>query len=287
MDYKQIVWLSSYPKSGNTWVRCFLEAYILQEVDLNNIMTSVGDDTAARCLPGDGTEPHKLPVQVQVLLRGMGLVRLVHQYQRDDLFEKVPLFVKTHNAHMLCNGVELIPEALTKAVIHIVRDPRDVIVSFAKHTGNDMDKTIEIFTDRLRVLADKRVPKMFDFISSWNQQVSSYANADSHNVMIVKYEDLKRDPEAEFERIIKHAGMPFDKERMKQAIEAVEISKLQEKEKKEGFMESSPFAKNEFFGPGKVGNWQDKLTENQLFRIEKECRSMMKRFGYEAVRSVA
>jgi len=111
MDYKQIVWLSSYPKSGNTWIRCFVDAYLTGEVDINNLVGSVTDDGSQRCLPGDGSDPSKYPIDVQILTRPMGLLRLVRQFElnKAEGGPDIPLFVKTHNAHLVTNGIELLP----------------------------------------------------------------------------------------------------------------------------------------------------------------------------------
>lgn len=289
MNYKQIVWLSSYPKSGNTWVRCFLDAYLMGQVDINNLVSSVTDENAARALPGDGSDPSKFPADIQILTRPMALLRLVRQFElnKQETGLQVPLFVKTHNAHMVTNGIELLPLALTKAVIHIVRDPRDVIVSFAKHMGKDMDEAIEIFFDKYRVLQDERKPKLMDFISSWPMHVQSYANADSHNVLLVKYEDMKENPVRSFSNILKHAGIEPDKKRIEHALDLVKLDKLRKQEQEKGFGESSPHAQNQFFGKGLTGGWRDILKPYQVHRIQKRCDSMMKRFGYDRLKAVA
>lgn len=277
MDYKQIVWLASYPKSGNTWVRCFLEAYVLGEVDINDLAISIPDDISYRHQVGDGSDPKTYPVDIQALTRPMSLLRLVRMYQ-DNKIEGVPLFVKTHNAHVVANGIELLPMSLTKSVIYLVRDPRDVVVSFSKHMGCDIDQGIKWFLDKYRVLEDNRSAKMTDFVSSWSANVSSYANADTHNVLCVRYEDLKENPVEQFTKIIQHAGLVPDVQRVRRAVEAVAISKLREQEKDKGFRESSPYAKDKFFGEGVTGKWRDVLTLPQKYKIERHCKSMLDRF---------
>lgn len=283
MNYNQIVWLSSYPKSGNTWLRCFLDAYVLGTVDINKLLVSVNDDGSQRALPGDGSDPAKYPVDVQILTRPMALLRLVRQYvlYTNEQQIDVPLFVKTHNANMVTNGIELLSLPLTKAVIHIVRDPRDVIISFAKHMGCDIDEALIHFFDKYRVLHDKRKPKLVDFLGSWPYHVQSFANADTHNVAVFRYEDMKEFPVQTFSKMLLHAGIKPDEERVKKALDLVALDKLQKQEKEKGFGESSPYAKDQFFGKGETGGWRGKLTPNQLRKIEKGCASMMKRFRYE------
>lgn len=278
-DYRQIVWLGSYPKSGNTWLRCFLDAYFLGEVDINQIITSLPDDIAGRCAVGDGSNAAEFPIDIQMLTRPMGMLRLVREYNRNG--SPIPLFVKTHNTHVVANGVEMMPESLTKATVYIVRDPRDVVVSFAKHMGADMDTAIEWFLSKYRTLNDASGTKMHDFISSWPLAVQSFANADTHNVRIWRYEDMKANPVKCFGEMLEHSGVKVEPFKVAQAVEKVELSKLQQQEREKGFGESSKHAKNQFFGGGT--GWKDKLTPSQVLRIEKVCSSMMKRFNYQKV----
>lgn len=275
MDYRQIVWLASYPKSGNTWVRAFLDAYFLGDVDLNEIVSSITDDVAGLYAIGDGTKAVDLPLQVQYLMRPAAMTRLVHVSQGRD----IPVFVKTHAPHLCVNGIEMLPECLTKATIHIIRDPRDVAPSMAKHMGTDLDTAIQRMQDDSHHLKgnDHRV---IDLISSWNKHALSYLNADTHNVRTFLYEDMRQDPVGQFSKILRHAGVEPDEARVRAAVEAVDIQRLREKEEKEGFRESSPYAKNQFFGKGEVGGWKDKLTPGQQHRIERTFGRIMKRLGY-------
>lgn len=276
-DYRQIVWIASYPKSGNTWVRLFLDAYFLNELDINDIVASVADDRAGLYDVGDGSQPERLPVDLQHLTRPMALLRLVRTYNADN--HGIPLFVKTHTAHMLANGIELLPESLTKAVIFIVRDPRDVVSSFAKHMGCDIDQAITWMDDKYRTLTSAP-GRMADFTSSWDGLTLSFLNADTHNVKVFKYEDMRADPVGVFSEILRHSGVDPDPLRVRQAIKLVELDKLRDIEKDMGFMESSPHAKNQFFGKGEVGGWKKKLSAKHAYRIEKLFRRVMKRLGY-------
>lgn len=280
MSYREIVWLASYPKSGNTWVRLFLEAYFLGEINLNEMVVSVADDNAARHTIGSDWDPRDLPVDLQQLTRPMGLLRLVLAYRQDKIVG-VPLFVKTHNAHMIVNGIEQLPECLTKSVIYIVRDPRDVLLSYAKHMGQETDEAIKSMLDVYRVLEAKDAMKIADFISSWSRNVQGYMQADTHNVKIFKYEEMRKEPIKAFSEILEHAGVHPDRERIKRALDMCAISKMQEKEKEEGFLESSPKNNDGFFsGGGKIGNWHDKLSMIQLRKLERGCESMMRQLGY-------
>ena len=278
MDYRQIVWVASYPKSGNTWFRCFLDAYLLGEVDINEIVTSLPDDLAARCAVGDGSNATDFPIDIQMLTRPMAMLRLVREYVASKTVD-LPLFVKTHNTHVIANGVEMMPECLTKGTIYLVRDPRDVLMSFAKHMGqDDYDVVIGYFLNKMRCLNDGGGVKMMDFISSWPEAVKSFANADTHNVKVFRYEDMKADPVKAFSGMLEHAGVAVEASRVKAAVDMVSIARLADQEKKKGFGESSKHAKHQFFGG--TPKWQEVLTPKQVRTIEKACASMMKRYGY-------
>lgn len=278
MEHKQIVWLASYPKSGNTWVRTFLDAYFIGDVDLNEIVCSVTDDRADRHQIGDGSNIIDMPIDIQHLARPMSLLRLVRIFN-ENKYADVPLFVKTHTPNMIANGVELLPSQLTKATIFLVRDPRDVAVSFAKHMGTDIDTAIQWMDEKLKTLKATGSRTM-DLISSWGEHTKSYLLDDCHNTLVIKYEDLRENPVDQFVKILKHSGVEPDIERVKQAVEKVDINRLKQKEQEGGFKESSPFAKNQFFGKGEVGGWTNKLTPLQSRRIEKLFNSMMRKMGY-------
>ena len=276
-EHRKIVWLASYPKSGNTWLRMFLESYYLgEEFDINDIVTSVSDDYAGLYQIGDDSNIVDMPIQIQQLARPMSLLRLVRQHNK--VSRPIPLFVKTHQAHMVVNGIELLPEALTQSVIYIVRDPRDVLPSFAKHMGMDLDEALGVMDDRLRHLGSKGT-RCAETISSWDAHVNSFINADTHNVKYFLYEDLLKDPKGQFRKMLEHAGVDVDEHRLEQAVKLTELSNLKKKEKSEGFKESSPHAKNSFFGKGGSKN-RNKLTPRQLHLIEKRYGRIMKRLGY-------
>jgi len=264
-DYKKIVWLASYPKSGNTWVRCFLDAYFLGDVDLNELLTTVSDDLAAAHQIGDGSDITEHRFEIQQLTRPMSLLRQVKQY-----------LIKTHNANLLINGSELIPEVLTKATIVLIRDPRDILPSFSKHMGVDLDQGLEWLQDKYRMLGGNA--KTIDFISSWKDHTKSWLNCDTHNIKYFLYEDLQKEPVKYFSKILEHAGIEPDEARVIKALEMVKLDRLKQKESKDGFGEQSPHSKH-FFG-GK----HDTPTTKQLNTIAKSCSRLLKRLGYEASR---
>lgn len=282
-DYKQIVWLASYPKSGNTWVRLFMDAYFLGELDINEIVTSTGDDVAKRYIFDDFMRDlWRAPVDIQQLVRGASLLRSVNVYQ-DTLHGEIPLFIKSHAANVVANGVELLPAALTKATIYIVRDPRDVLPSFCNHMGADIDDGLKKFTNKYQLLAATEV-RVADYISDWGSHVESFLAAADHNVMLVHYEDLRAEPVAVFSAILQHAGVEPELERVEKAVELTKLSRLKKQEAELGFKEASAKAKDPFFHTGEIGK---AIPAGIKSGIERAFRKTMAKVGYTRSKRVA
>lgn len=274
-EFRQIVWIASYPKSGNTWVRLFLDAYFLGELDINEIVTSIGDNGIERYNVGYDADLWRWPIDIQQLTRGMAMLRTVLAYN-DTPHGDLPLFVKTHQSNAVANGVELLPAALTKATIFIVRDPRDVFPSFANHMGSDLETAFEQITDKYQVLAAQK-HRVGDFISSWGASTEAYLSSDQHNTLVVSYENLRKDPVSEFSSILRHSGIEPDMDRVRSAVDLTELSKLRKKEQDAGFGEGSDKAKDPFFNTGEVGK---SIPSQYKSRLERAFRKTMLTLGY-------
>jgi hypothetical protein len=103
-------------------------------------------------------------------------------------------------------------------------------------------------------------------------------DANEHNVLLVRYEDMRADPVGEFSRMLEHAGVDVDHNRVVRAVEATSLAQLKAKEEKEGFRESSFHAKNQFFGTGATGGKQ--LSTRLSTRVTREFGRVMKKLGY-------
>lgn len=281
-----INWLQSYPKSGNTWVRIFLCAYIQdKEPRINELTGVLTDQLIDAHKVGFGLDDIGIDIAHYGMIRPMALLRMAYSYAIKKDKEQIngqdfPLILKTHSANAIVTGMRLIPPDITSKVVVIVRDPRDVVVSYAKHYGKSIDESIKLMAESRSTLFDVRTDeKPPHHVMSWNDNVYTYASSHDLSVTIVKYEQLKEDPVKYFTHILRWYGMPVDAARVARAVENCEISKLRAQEEKSGFTEVSDKAER-FFGKGAVGEGKTMLTKEQREALEESCKPMMTEFGY-------
>jgi len=278
-------WLASYPKSGNTWVRIFLSAYITDcEPDINELVGTISDQLPSAHHIGYGIDINDIDKEHDILTRSMALLRIGYTYKKQEKVlvegKEFPLILKTHVANAIVHGMRLIAPTITDKVVVIIRDPRDVAISYSKHFGFNMDETVDSMINDQTMLSDKsNREKSPHHTTSWLNNVILYAVATDLDVTIVKYEQLKEDPVKYFTWILEWYGIPVNEERVKRAVDNCELSKLRKQERENGFQEASEKA-GKFFGKGATGGWEGKLTKAQQNKLENHCESMMIQFGY-------
>lgn len=272
---KSIVWLASYPKSGNTWTRIFLANYFTggdAPLSINDAdRFGFGDSAVAvyRKVAGDTFDPHDK--RRMLALRGRALGAIAGNGATLN-------FVKTHNADCPVFGVHLIPDALTRAAVCILRNPLDVAVSFARHFGVSHQAAVAALgrSDNVTLSTDKQVTQ---YLASWSDHVASWAAERRFPVLVVRYEDLLANPEARFAAILRHTGVPVDDARLKRAVRFSSFEEVSKQEQQEGFKETSELSER-FFLSGKAGGWKTALAPELAAQIRKDHRKMMKTFGY-------
>lgn len=278
-----IVWLASYPKSGNTWLRSFIDAYHHdREPDINSMFGTVTDQAVRWYQACSPDNVQAMEPRIQALLRPAAMLNLSNSLTWD------PKLVKTHNANIGMSGCRLIPAEVTRRVVYLVRDPRDVALSYAKHFGMELGVAVErMVDDRLMIHCkeetDERVPH---WTTSWARHVQSYAEAHDLDVTVVRYEDLKADPVRYFSWILKWIEVDADEERVARAVEACRLERLRAQEDERGFREASTKA-DRFFGSGATGGWREVLSDDQVEMLEAHAGDVMRAFGYETRASEA
>ena len=272
----QLVWIASYPKSGNTWMRAFLHNYIRQS-DAPGDINHLTDLTAADVNPERYRRYDPRPASRYSIADVQRMRRLVHR----DLttLDSTLVFVKTHNARLHVEGAPLITPEVTAGAIYIARDPRDVAVSYSRHRGRSIDDTIAFMADPEAATGgtDK---KIYERLGAWSEHVHSWMSARDPRVQIVRYEAMTAAPEAIFGRLVRWLGQEPPPERLNRAIKFSAFDELRAQEQAKGFKERVAESTGPFFGSGQPGHWRSVLSPAQQARVERDHGVMMQRFGY-------
>src|SRR5262249_38351216 len=269
------VWLASYPKSGNTWIRALLANYRREKEGAADI-NQLGAPVASRRHEFDeiaGVEASDLTFAEIDALRPE-VYRYLAAHNRDPLFQKI------HDAY----SPALVPPDATRCAIYIIRNPLDVAVSFADHLGASLEQTTAWMADKSFCLGAGRLilpNQLRQRLSSWSGHVLSWVDQQDFPIHVIRYEDLSERPCEAFDRALEFIGLERDLERLSRAVENSSFDKLQEQEKTVGFTER-PAVSEVFFRKGKVGGWQEALPPELVERVTKDHAEVMQRFRYTA-----
>jgi len=274
--------LSSYPKSGNTWLRAFIESLRRDggAVDINANM--------ARICPA--ADRHMFDCRLGIKSAQLSLGEVIAA--RPDVWRRVveaasdPPWIKTHDALLPpCIGAPpMFPRDVIGAAIYIVRDPRDVAISFAHHFDIDVDSAIDCLADAglfLDLPRDPPADQLPQFVSSWSDHVDSWLDARDVKLHVVRYEDMHARPEETFAGVAGFLGFSATSDVVQRAIAASRFDVLRGQEERDGFTESD-LTTAKFFRQGRVGGWRNILSSAQAARIERRHTATMQRLGYAA-----
>jgi hypothetical protein len=284
-----IIWLASYPKSGNTWLRSLLCSYFFSKNGIFNFKQLENIQQFSSRL-NQTTDNKDSNYQNRVSKNWISTQEFINKDKKIHL-------MKTHNAMCTINGNSFTNKYNTRACIYIVRDPRNVVTSISNHYNLGLPEALDFIKNKKKIIfPEKKIlgkknfadPKDFNFISSWSDHYSSWKNISIFPIMILKYEDLEKDTNKVFLSTLKFLSnfMKFDidNKRVKNCIDSTNFETLKQMEDKEGFNETpdSFKGKNEkrFFHLGKKNNWRVLLDKKVSRDIEENFKREMKFLGY-------
>ena len=271
-----IVWLASYPRSGNTWLRAFLHNLLRDPdspYDINRLQDFTLIDSQARWYRALDPRPvDKLTKEEVVALRGRA-----HRAMTAAFPDTV--FVKTHNALVEDRGSPMITLEVTAGAIYIVRNPLDVAVSYSAHYGVSLDAAVTAMTERDTQSIGNQANFVYELFGSWSQHVASWTNQPRQALHVVRYEDLLSAPRRAFGDIAGFLGLRPTAARLEKAIKYSSFRILQEQERWHGFKERS-LKSERFFRSGRSGEGGRLLDPAQIERLAAAGREQMARFGY-------
>lgn len=270
-----IVWLASYPKSGNTWVRIFLSTYLTgadETCDLNRL--TVGTIVSSRKLFEDHTGLVSSELSSAEIdgLRPAVYREIARQSTR-------PAFMKVHDAYRAPGGLPLFPIEITAATIYLIRNPLDVAVSFAHQNGRSMREAVAALCNSNHRLGAPFGVQLPQHMGSWSDHVRSWESSPLQPT-VFRYEDLLENPIDSFARLVRTTGLPLDRQRLKRALEMCAFDRLRRHEEERGFKERPADASGPFFRSGTVGRWRAHLDDDLKAVLVTAHASTMQRHGY-------
>ena len=281
-----IIWLASYPKSGNTWIRTFISSIIFSKDGISNFNNL------------EKITQYPMRRHFHNLLENFQNINEIKKnwiisQDKMNLDNKIK-FLKTHHVNCKIGSDSFTNLDNTKGVIYIVRDPRNVITSIKNHFSlNSYDEAKKFIFDEYRWLGfvgndnkirDNKLPTL---ISSWNINYKSWKNM-SKNFLLIRYEDLLMDPDKEFAKIVKFLNsilnIKFNKNIITEAIKTSSFDNLKKLEKLGLFGESVADTKSgekkDFFYLGPKNDWKKLLDQKISKEIEQKFQNEMKELMY-------
>ena len=272
-----LLWIASYPKSGNTWMRAFIENYLQnlpRPIDINALLQlSTAEARADRyqAYAGQGKDTRELSTEEICAIRPLVHADMARQ-------ARGTIFVKTHNFLGEFGGHPLHNSAVTSGAIYLVRNPLDVAVSLANYFAYPIDTAIDYMADEMTGTPNEteNVPQV---ISSWSKHVRSWTENPEDSVLVLRYEDLLDNPDKGFRKVVSLLGQKRDPTRLKKAIRFSSFDQLKSQESRGGFVEKHENA-NAFFRQGRKNQWRKKLTNAQVQKIVDVHKVQMNRYRY-------
>lgn len=270
-----IVWLASYPKSGNTWLRAFLANLIANRSQA----VALAELSKYGALEADPELYSRIAGRPSTELDFDQLCALrPHVHAAIAAASAKTVFVKTHSMAGALADVPLHTPAVTAGAIYVVRNPLDVVISMSHHFAIDLDTAIAYLADD-RAATENGELFTTEFLGSWSLHVKSWADMEGDRILVLRYEDLLAKPIKWFGKVARLVGLDADRSRVERAIAHADFRSLASMERRDGFLEV-PIQGKRFFRSGRNNQWREALTRVQVDRIIARHREQMQRFGY-------
>jgi len=285
-----IVWLASYPKSGNTWFRILIANLSSTDgisADINNLPEDVRIASGRALFDNQTLLDSGLLTHEEIDSLRPGVYGAIARSTADDFGERALSalsdrhFIKIHDAYTSTSQGESLFGAARAAIV-ITRDPRDVAISFAHHLDFSIDQAIALMCDangRVSLKSKGQAGQLRQRLLSWSAHVESWLDQVEVPVHLVRYEDMIDDAAECFRKAMEFIGYPITNEAADRSAKLASFSSLQAQEQEKGFAErvskDSPF-----FREGRAGGWQTILSKEQTERIEQAHFKVMDRLGY-------
>ena len=263
---KNIVWLASYPKSGNTWIRAIVYSALFGQVTIHKLGEMIpnfaffASQLNARKFESPGQIRHFWEQAQSQLCQSAGNERIL---------------LKTHNAAGIYDVGEFPSRKYSEKAVYLVRDPRDVAVSYSSHFGLSLESAINSLINESNINFKPEDMSRGEFLSSWSNHVKSWQQV-SIPILQLRYEDLIENPAKQIKKVLTFLDIkPVIT--IEDIVTLTSFEKLAKQEKTGGFAEAG---KNDFFfRQGKKSQWMQ-FDEKKFEKLIIKFEPVMRNLGY-------
>ena len=280
-----IIWIASYPKSGNTWVRSLLSHYFFSKSEKFNfdLLKHIPNFNAADFLDNKNS----IRSNDDIIKSWIPVQKFINEKFKRNLF------FKTHNVCVTSKGEKFTSNEVSAGCIYVVRDPRNVITSYKNFENQTYENIIKNMIDEEGFLLSNKSTfekfgiKGIEVISSWARHYNSWVHNNTNiPICLIKYEDLVENPSLEFNKIFdflkkinNEKKTEINKEKLEKTISETNFKNLKDLENNNGFSEKQNRKVN-FFNQGIENDWKKILPNNISSIIERKFEKEMKELGY-------
>ncbi len=276
-----IIWIASYPKSGNTYLRSFISSYYFSKKGKFNF------DLLLNILQFPSLKFSKKKINSELEACQSWIYNQQQFFSGDKIH-----FIKTHSSLNKYKGYDFTTKNLSMGAIYIVRDPRNLITSITHHYSLNYEQAYSKLINENQTLLEKSTDgdySNFTFLGSWSNHYRSWKNTKDFKTLFIKYEDFENNKLDTFKKILifinslKQNELLIDEKKFINSINSTNFSNLRNKEENEGFEESvysKTGEKKRFFNLGFNNRWQKILPKNILLKLNNTFQDDLNELGY-------
>ena len=278
-----IIWVASYPKSGNTWIRSIISSLIYTKDGIFDFpsIKKIDQYPQRRFLEyftQDYNNIHEIKKH------------WITSQERINLDTKIKFF-KTHHLNCKVDNYPFTNKECTRATIYIVRDPRNLIDSISNHFGKSIEESKKFLLTSKILSPGKEIElrggNVITYLGSWKEHYKFWTK-DNENLLIIRYEDLVKNIHHEIDKIVKFLrnfiNFEISDTKKENIIKSTSFEALKKIEENGKFTEnvfvSESNEKVKFFNKGPNNCWQNTLPKNIKIELENELKNELTELGY-------
>lgn len=165
-----------------------------------------------------------------------------------------------------------------KRAVYLVRDFRDVVLSqYAR------ERELGLYNTNFDEYVDAYLDGRLSGFGAWQQHLPSWLDsplAHNGNLLVIKFEEMRKNPEPSISRIVDFLGLPADSNRVRTAIANNSVERMRAKENAARTLPKSTGEEGRFVRKGAVAGWRERFTEQQLRLVDERAGEVLLRTGY-------